>query len=873
MAQTQQSSLLQRERILTKQKAYIILLVIGAFCSAYYSFMLSTSSLMRMDRKGDEGVEGRNERQEEAAAVDNDWFMLQRVYPHDDINPALYENARQNFRRSLLRKTVASAVPWVSIGPTNIGGRITAVALDPTNSAIIYAGAAGGGIWKSIDGGLSWKNIFSESSSIGSLVLSPANPQVVYVGTGEGNPGGVAIYPGNGIWRSTDGGQTWTNLGLADAGQIGKLAIDPSSPNKMFAAVLGRYRSRTQMRGIYRSLDSGLTWSRVLFLTDTTGACDVVIDPANPNRILAAMWDRYRPLTYSIVNGPNSSLWSSSDGGDHWTKVTSGFPNNDINLGRVSLASSPSQSGLVFALASNGVSVYGIYKSTDSGTDWTQVAPGDRFNSESQVWYNNVIAVHPTNPSILFAGMTEMYESTNGGSTWNDVTSDMHVDHHAIEFDFNTPNRIVVGNDGGVFLSANTGVPWIKSYHLPITQFYAGTIDYSNPQRYFGGTQDNGTPGTFTGSDSDWVDIFGGDGFYVLVDPNNSNRVYAEYQYGGLGYSTDGGASFYDGTVGINLSDRKNWETPIAMDPTTTTTLYTGTHHLYRTTNGMQSWSLISGDLTRGFNGRIGTITTIDVARTDPKVIYVGTDDAKVSVTTDGGKSWTDVTGTLPLRWVTRVTVDPDSANVAYVTNSGYLEDNFSSHLNKTTDFGKSWVSIGAGLPAVPLNDIVVDPRYRGYLYVATDLGVEYSSDAGATWNSLGTGLPEVPVHDLALHTPTNKLFAFTHGRSAYAVDLSSITSVNSVRGVVAREFRLDQNYPNPFNPATSLRFTIPNEQFVTLKIYDVAGREVSTLVKKDMQPGSYTVQWDGTGKASGVYLSVLSSGNSVQIKKMLLIK
>jgi photosystem II stability/assembly factor-like uncharacterized protein len=856
-----------------RKRSLNILLIAGAACAAYCSFMLSTSSLKRIETGKDEGVEGVAERGEEAAAVDNDWFMLQRVYPHDDINPALYENARQNFRQSLLRKTAASTVPWVSIGPTNIGGRMTAIALDPTNSNIIYTGAAGGGVWKSVDGGASWKNIFSESSSIGSIVLSPGDPRIVYVGTGEANPGGVAIYPGNGVWRSTDGGETWTNLGLANSGQIGKLAIHPAMPNRVFAAVLGRYRSRTQDRGVYRSLDSGLTWSRILFLTDTTGACDLVIDPSNPDRILAAMWDRYRPLTYSILTGTNTSLWNSSDGGDHWTKVTSGFPNNDANLGRVSLAFAPSQAGLVYALASNGLSVYGIYKSTDSGTNWTQVSSGNPFGSESQVWYNNVIAVHPTNPLILFAGMTVMYESTDGGLTWNDDLIDMHVDQHAIEFDHTTPNRIVVGNDGGVFFSTNTGASWVKSYHLPVTQFYAGTIDYSNPERYFGGTQDNGTPRTLTGSDSDWVDIYGGDGFYVLVDPNNSNKVYAEYQYGGLGYSTDGGATFYDGTAGIDANDRKNWEAPFAMDPTTTTTLYTGTQRLYKTTNGMQSWDSISGDLTRGANGRIGSITAIDVARTDPKVVYVGTDDAKVSVTTNGGKTWTDVTGSLPLRWVTRVTVDPDSANVAYVTQSGYLEDNFLSHLNKTTDFGGSWVNIGAGLPAVPLNDIVVDPRYRGYLYVATDLGVEYSSDAGATWNALGTGMPEVPVHDLALHPPTNKLLAFTHGRSAYALDLSSITSVTSLRGAVAGEFQLDQNYPNPFNPTTTLRFSIPSPQFVTLRIYDTIGREVSILVNEELQPGSYTVQWNATAMASGVYFCRLNSGNSVQTKKMLLIR
>ena len=807
-----------------------------------------------------------------SASLDNDWFMLQRVYPHDDINPSLYENARRNFRQALLRKSASSTSPWKSIGPTNIGGRITVVAIDPANPEIIYAGAAGGGVWKSKDGGVTWSNIFDESSSIGSIVLDPIDPQVIYVGTGEGNPGGVAIYPGNGIWRSTNGGASWTNVGLTNSGQIGKLAIDPVSTNRIFAAVLGRYRSRTVDRGIYRSLDSGATWQKVLFVTDTTGACDVAIDPSNSHRLLAAMWDRYRPLTYSIVNGTNTGLWASSDGGDHWAQVTSGFPNNDPNLGRISLAFAPSQPGVVYALASNGTGVYGIYKSTDSGDNWVQVSPGDPFGIESQVWYNNVIAVSPINSLRLFAGMTSMYQSTDGGSAWTPIGFDMHVDHHAIEFDATNASRMVVGNDGGIFISTDAGGSWNKSYHLPVTQFYAGTIDFSNPQRYFGGTQDNGTPRTLTGSDSDWADIFGGDGFYVLVDPKNPQRVYAEYQYGGLGYSTDGGNSFFDGTSGIIPNDRMNWETPVAMDPTTTTTLYTGTQRLYRTTNGMQSWIAISGDLTRGANGRIGTITTIDVAPTDSNVIYVGTDDAKISVTTDGGKNWNDVTGSLPMRWVTRVAVDPDSPNVAYVTQSGYLEDSFSSHLNKTTDFGNSWTNIGGGLPAVPLNDIVIDPLYRGYLYVATDLDVEYSSDNGGTWNALGSGLPPVPVHDLALHSPTRKLVAFTHGRSAYAFDLTGITSVGPVRNI-AQQFRLDQNYPNPFNPGTVISYQLPVTSFVTLKVYDEIGREVDRLVNGEQLAGSHSVRWNAANLPSGVYIYQLRSGGIVESKKMLLIK
>ncbi len=854
-------------------KASKLLVLLGVLLAGSSSFIIAViSSGGDLSARSEFFREGK-QAENDADAIDNDWFMLQRVYPHDDVDPVLYENARKSLRERALSKTSSLVAQWKSIGPSNVGGRITSLVLHPTNPKIIYAGAATGGVWKSTDGGVTWTNVFNGSASIGSLILSPANPEVVYVGTGEGNPGGIAIYPGNGIWRSTNGGQSWTNLGLTNTGQIGKLAIHPASPNRIFAATLGRYRSRTQDRGVYRSIDSGATWQRVLFLNDTTGACEVLIDPSNQNRIYAALWNRYRPLTYSIIGGVNSGVWISTDAGDNWTQATNGFPSNDANLGRVSLAIAPSQPSTVYALASDGIGVRGVYKSTDSGNSWTQVMVGAPFSGEGQVWYNNFIAVHPTNPNTLFAGMTEMYKSTDGGATWTDVTSSMHVDHHAILFDPNTPANMIVGNDGGVFLSTNTGSSWIKSFHLPISQFYAGTVDFSNPQRALGGTQDNGTPRTLTGSDSDWTSIFGGDGFYALVDPKNPNRVYAESQNGGLGYSTNGGAVFFDGTSGIAPTDRKNWCTPIVMDQNNTLTLYTGTHRLYRTKNGMQSWTAISGDLTRGANGRIGTITTIDVAVTDSNVVYVGTDDGKISVTTNGGASWIDRTGTLPVRWVTRVTIDPDSANVAYVTQSGYLEDDSSSHLNKTTNFGQTWTSVGGDLPNIPLNDIIVDPVYKGNLYAATDVGVMISSNGGKNWNTLGTGMPEVPVHDLAIHSPTRKLFAFTHGRSAYSFDLTSLTSVNGAQSPIVKSFALGQNYPNPFNPVTVISYQLTVNSYVTLKVYDALGREVETLMNERKAAGSYIIHWDANSYPSGVYFYRLQAGSFAETKKMLLLK
>jgi photosystem II stability/assembly factor-like uncharacterized protein len=808
-------------------------------------------------------------------ARDNEWFMLQRSYPGWDLDPHLYYRARIQAR--LLRGTLlpeTANVPWELVGPSNIGGRITSLALHPGNSDIIYAGAAAGGVWKSTDGALSWYSVFNEAPSIGSLLLHPSDPEVLYVGTGEANPGGVAIYPGNGLWKSTDGGGAWTLLGLENTGHIGKIAIHPSAPDRIFAAALGRYRSRTTDRGIYRSEDGGTTWERVLFINDTTGACDVLIDPANNERIIAATWTRYRPVTYSIISGTGSGLWLSTDGGDSWSQITNGYPSNDASLGRTALAVAPSLPSTMYALSTTGVSPRGIYKSTNSGTSWSLVAGSGPFGGEGQVWYNNVIAVDPSDPNRVLAGMTDMYRSTNGGTSWSSVLGSMHVDHHAIEFDASTSGRVVVGNDGGVFTSVNGGSSWIKSFNLPVTQFYAGTLDFTNPLRYYGGTQDNGTMRTMTGSIDDWSVIYGGDGFYCLVDPTNPNRIYVESQYAGLGYSTNGGASFQSGrTSGFGTGDRTNWNTPIAMDINNPLTLYAGTYRVYKTTNGMASWTAISSDLTRGQNGRIGTLTTIAVAESDPAVIYTGADDGTVSVTQNGGTTWTNITGNLPVRWVTRVSVHPDSANVAYVTQSGYLQDDFQSHIHKTTDFGETWNAIGLSLPDIPVNDIIIDPDLSPYLYIATDVGVMASPDGGTSWTVLGEALPESPVHDLTLHSPARTLLASTHGRSAFTFDLASLTEVPEVAASVPRTYLLLSNYPNPFNPGTDIEYRMTESGRVTLRIYDLPGREIATLVDRVQTAGEYRVRWNAGAQASGVYLAVLSTSAGTAARKMLLVK
>ncbi len=821
-----------------------------------------------------QSIEGRQEKED---AVDNDWFMLQRVYPNNDVNPSLYEHARQTIRQMSESRRDGMVAAWQSVGPSNVGGRITSLALHPTNPNIIYAGSAAGGGWKSTDNGVTWNSFFNESYSIGSITLDPNNPEIIYVGTGEGNPGGVAIYPGNGIWRSTNGGQTWTNLGLTTTGQLGKIAIHPSNSNRIFVAALGLYRSKTQERGVYRSTNGGAAWQRVLFNNDTTGACDLLIDPSDPNRIVAALWTRYRPLTYSIIAGENSGLWLSTNGGDSWLQITNGFPAGDAAIGRTSLAYAPSQTNIYYALLSNGTGVRSIYKSTDSGTSWTAFTA--TFGGESQVWYNNVLAVHPTDPAMVYAGMTSMYRTTNGGTNWATTAGTVHVDHHAVVFDAANPTRIVIGSDGGVFVSSNTGTSWVKSLNLPISQFYAGTVDFTNPQRVWGGLQDNNVARTLTGLSNDWGQVIGGDGMYVLVDPTNSNRVYGEIQWAGFpygtgpSYSTNGGTNFISSSTGLTLSDRINWTPPLAMDPANPLTIYLGSYRVYKTTNGMQSWIPISGDLTRGNGGRIGTISTIDVATTNSNVIYVGTDDGKVQVTTNGGTTWNDVTDTIPTRWVTRVAVDPDSANICYVTLSGYLQYAYQAHIYKTTNYGTSWMAIGGNLPDIPLNDVIVDAAARPRLYVASDAGVLYSTNYGTTWQVLGSGLPTVPAHDLTLHSPTRKLVAFTHGRSAWSLDVTTITGVGADAAGIPGSIELYQNYPNPFNPTTTISFNISTEQFVSLKIFDVLGKEIASLVNEKLSAGTHSRVFAAPTLPSGVYFYKLQAGSRILVKKLTVLK
>ena len=899
----------------------------------------------------------------------DDWFERQRAYPFDEIpneeRLKAIEYVKMNMRNTSAVKFGQTLV-WELAGPTNIEGRITSIAIHPANSQMVYVGTANGGLWKSTNYCQSYIPVFdnTNTTSIGDVAIDPVNSNIIYCGTGEANSL-RSYYPGTGIYKSTNAGETWNYIGLGETNSIGRIAINPFNTNEIYVAALGALRKKNDERGLFKSTDGGLSWNNIIYLGDSVGVVDVVIDPNNPSKVFAASWERLRREDFIKYGGPKTALYVSTNSGTTWSVVNGGFPSNNLDLGRISMDISKSNPNIIYALTAyaNGNS-RGLYKSTDGGISWVLKNSSVAYSS-NYAWFNRICRVHPTNQEIVYCGGLDMDQSTNGGTSFNYV-NDSYVDHHAMAFSLSNPAYAVIGNDGGIDYSTNGGAVWIPSATLPISQFYAGEINSNNPEDILGGTQDNSTIRTINGGLNNWQVIYGGDGFYCLVDYQNQNRVYASYQYGGLGRSTDGGNSFLDATSGLDLT-YTNWMTPFVMDKNTPLTLYCGTYRIHRTTNGMQSWTPISLDLTNGHIINLGTITTVDVSKSNPNVIYCGTDDANVWVTNNGGTDWTKIINGLPNRWVTRVAIHPDSANVCYVTLSGYKIDSNGAHIFRTSNFGNTWVSINGNLPDAPINDVILDPFDYNSLYIATDDGVFFTTNLGSSWGILADGIPAaVPCHDLTLHTATRKLVVWTHGRSAYKltlpnppvpVELSSFTAQLISNGVKLKwitsselnnngfiierrlfgsefieigfvkgngtstekneysfvdgnslsgkysyrlkqvdyngsskysqivnvelidklEFSLSQNYPNPFNPSTKISWQSQVGSHQTIKVFDVLGNEVATLVDEYKPAGNYEVEFNPASSikhpASGIYFYQLKAGNFGETKKMILIK
>lgn len=726
-----------------------------------------------------------NHRKQNDHAPEQDWFGRQRAYPRSSVPTAMAlaglkeaseDRGGQGGRNS----------GWVFQGPLNTGGRITCISVDPDSEDGLLVGSASGGMFKSTDGGNTWASVLDEAASlsIGDIARAPSNPDVIYVGTGEPNAGGGSIaYDGNGIWRTDDGGDNWTAAGLENMGSTGKLAVDPIDPNVVYAAMMGDLFSNNSNRGLYKSTDGGNTWDQVHFVNDSTGFIDVEVRPDDPNTVFAASWQRVRRPNYRDYGGSGSSIWKSTDAGLTWTEVAGGLPGG-ADKGRIAFAISPANYDRMYALYMDRTGSYrGFYRSADGGSSWSDVGPSSiSGNFATYGWWFTQVYCHPSDPDQVTITGLSMRTSTNAGTGFPITAGpSVHVDQHAWVVHPLNENLIWIGNDGGLYRSTNAGGSYEHLENLPITQFYTTAIDASNADAYYGGTQDNGTIRTLTGSQTDWELIYGGDGFVVLIDPSDPSYVYAEFQYGGLSRSTNGGSTFGTATSGISFGDRFNWKCPLIMDPNTPSTLYFGTNRLYRSTDRASSWTAISDDLTKGDepgNLAYNTLTTIAVSRLDPDVLWTGADDGSIHFSDDGGTNWNKIDAGLPERWVTNIEADPNSANGAIISLSGFRWHEEEAHIYRTTDRGLTWEPLMEGLPNLPVNDVLFDPADPDRIFAATDAGVYTSSDAGSHWQNLYEGLPSVVVTDLAFDGLEQRLVAATYGRGMYKLTLADLPSV-----------------------------------------------------------------------------------------------
>ena len=723
----------------------------------------------------------------EPGALPNDWMGYQRIYPHGKIKLSHYLTALKD-AQYLHNNSVNRDLEWQLLGPTNIGGRITDLANHPAEPEIIYVAAASGGIYKSINNGDSWEQIFNDTPviSMGDIALDPNNPQIIFAGTGEANASSYSFI-GDGLWKSEDGGANWAHVGLETSAYIARIIVDYENSNRVFVAACGTLFSSNSERGVYRSEDGGANWEQVLFLTDSTAAIDLVQHPTNPNILYAAMWERVRGLSYRKSGGESSGIWKTTDGGDNWTELTNGLPSGD-NVGRIGLDISKSNPDILYAFYDKHMdegedfSFLGIYKTNDGGSSWNQTNDTNITGMNSRFgWYFGQVRVDPTNPNRAYALGVDLVRTENGGNSWEAIagywnSNEIHVDHHALIIDPNT-GYILEGNDGGLFTSTNYGDTWTHINNIPLTQFYAIEVDFQQPQKIYGGTQDNNTIRTLTGNLDDWHSILGGDGFYTLVNPQNSDIIYAEYQWGILYRSTNGGDWMEDISYYWE-EDRTNWSSPFVMDPADPSTLYFGTYRVWKTTSGGNNWLPISSDLTNGDDGSsYHTITTLAVSPHFSEFILAGTDDAHIHLTVDGGNNWSEISAIIPDRWITRVAFDPFHENTIYVTLSGFRWDEPLSHVFRSTDLGENWESISSNLPELPVNCIVLDPEEEGHIYIGTDAGIFYTSNGGEYWQSFSLNLPTVPVIDLKIHNPTRTLIAGTYGMSAHSLALDQYLS------------------------------------------------------------------------------------------------
>ena len=695
---------------------------------------------------------------------------------------------------------LSGAMRWRCIGPFR-GGRVVAVAGHPTETATFYFGAVAGGVWKTTDAGVYWRNVSDEyfsTSSVGAIAVSESDPNVIYAGTGESCIRNNVTH-GDGVYKSTDGGQTWRNMGLRDTRHIARVRVHPRNPDIVYVAALGHAFGPNEERGVFRSTDGGETWERVLFVSNGAGAVDLSMDPNNPRTMYASIWQVHRSFWDIVSGGPDSGLYKTTDGGDTWAEVSErpGLPKE--TLGRIGVALSPARPGRVWALieAENG----GLFRSDDGGNTWEQLS--DDADLRTRSWYYTHVFADPSDPDTVWVLAAKTLKSTDGGRHFTEVSMP-HGDQHELWIDPRDSRRMIEGNDGGATVSLNGGDTWSNIYNQPTAQLYHITTDNQFPYEVYGTQQDNSGMAVRSYSDSggiltsDWHTVGMSESGDIAVKPDDPNIVYSAYPHGILNRYDHRNREVR--VVTVWPDDHANWpprtykyrfawKFPIVFSPHDPNTLYVGGNMVFRTRDDGTTWEAISPDLTRNDATKMelkgGPITlegadaevycTVYAFAESPierDLLWAGSDDGLVHVSRDGGGSWKDVTPPTMPEWTMVHSIDPSphDAATAYAAATRFKNDDFRPYLYKTNDYGETWKEINGGIRDDDFTRVVrEDPARRGLLYCGTESGIYVSANDGESWESLQCNLPVVPIHDLVVKD--GDLVAGTHGRSIWIMD------------------------------------------------------------------------------------------------------
>ncbi|MDE2110363.1 MAG: glycosyl hydrolase [Alphaproteobacteria bacterium] len=789
---------------------------------------------------------------------------------------------------SPVSESLFKAMQWRGIGPYR-GGRALAVTGVPGDPYTFYFGAVAGGIWKTTDAGATWEPLTDHTaiSSIGAIAVAPSNHKILYAGTGEGAPRGNITY-GDGVYKSLDDGKTWTSIGLKDTRQIGALIVDPNNPDIVLVAALGHAFGPNTERGVFRTADGGKTWAKVLYKDDKTGAVDVTFDPHDSKIVYASLWQmRRQPWNFSS-GGPGSGLYRSTDGGLTWTQLAgNGLPSGI--LGKIEVSVSGADSKRVYAMieAKDG----GLFRSDDAGGHWRRVNDDGRLRQRA--WYFSTIYADPKNVDTVYAENTGLFRSTDGGKTFKLLPA-RHGDHHGLWIDPTDPDRMIDGSDGGASISFDGGKTWTTQDNQPTAQFYHVAVDNRFPYYVYGAQQDNTSIAIASRDDEgaigprDWYDVGGGECGFVIPDPRDPDIVYSDAENMIFRFNKHTEQTRVisvwpleaAGHAASDLAHRFNWTSPMILSPHNSDTLYVGMERLFKSTDDGNSWTAISGDLTRNDKSKqyasggpltkditsveyYDTIFAIAESPLKKGLLWVGTDDGLVQLTGNDGATWTNVTPHDMPAWSTISMIEPShfSAGTAYVAVDRHKLDDIRPYVFKTTDEGKSWTRIDVGLPdGAVVRAVREDPKDRNLLYAATETGVFVSFDAGRHWQSLQLNLPRSPVRDLVVKG--DDLVVATHGRSFWILDdvtpLRQMAAASAAKGaflyVPETTYRLyypdsvDARPPVGQNPPAGavIDYVLPSKPIgeVTIDILDAKGHLVRHLSSKASKESEQPPEW-----------------------------